>query len=160
MQKTTVAKTDRNQAEWFVIDASKEILGRMAVEIARRLMGKHKPEYTPHADVGDFIVVTNASKVQVTGAKREKKIYRWHSHHPGGLREVPFAELNKRHPEDIVRLAVRRMMPKSNMGRQMMKKLKIYADERHEHHAQRPTPLSFGSAGSTLGANTPSGKKD
>ncbi len=143
MQKTTVAKTDRNHAEWYVVDASQEILGRMAVEIARRLMGKHKPIYTPHADVGDFIVVINASKVQVTGAKRERKIYRWHSQYPGGLREVPFARMNERHPEDIVRLAVRRMMPKTNMGRQMMKKLKIYAGDRHDHHAQKPTPFSI-----------------
>jgi len=143
MQKTTVAKTDRNHAEWFVVDASQEILGRMAVEIARRLMGKHKPEYTPHADVGDYIVVVNASKVNLTGAKKEKKVYRWHSHYPGGLREVPFAVMNERHPEDIVRLAVRRMMPKTNMGRRMMKKLKIYAGDRHEHHAQNPQPLAI-----------------
>ncbi|MDJ0520945.1 MAG: 50S ribosomal protein L13 [Planctomycetota bacterium] len=145
MQKTTVKQTDRSQASWFVVDASQEVLGRMATEVARRLMGKHKPEYTPHADVGDFIVVINASKVQLTGAKKEKKVYRWHTHHPGGLREVPFARMNERHPEDIIRLAVRRMMPKTNLGRQMMKKLKIYAGDRHEHHAQKPTPISFGS---------------
>lgn len=145
MQKTTVQQTDRSQAAWFVVDASQEVLGRMATQVAQRLMGKHKPEYTPHADVGDFIVVINASKVQLTGAKKEKKIYRWHSHHPGGLREIPFERMNARHPEDIIRLAVRRMMPKTNLGRQMMKKLKIYADERHDHHAQKPTPLAFGS---------------
>jgi large subunit ribosomal protein L13 len=144
MQKTTVAKTDRNRADWYVVDASRETLGRMAAEIARRLMGKHKPAYTPHVDVGDFIIVTNAAKVQVSGAKRERKVYRWHTHHPGGLREVPFAELIRRHPDEVVRLAVRRMMPKTNLGRAMMRKLKIYADDRHEHHAQKPQPLSFG----------------
>ncbi len=152
MQKTTVAKTDRSHADWYVVDASQEILGRMAVEIARRLMGKHKPIYTPHADTGDFIIVTNAKGVQLTGGKKEKKIYRWHSHYPGGLREVSYATMNERHPEDIVRLAVRRMMPKTNLGRQMMKKLKIYADDRHEHHAQKPQPLSFGTGVSSSGA--------
>ena len=140
MQKSTVAKTDHSRAAWFVVDASQEILGRMATEVARRLMGKHRPEYTPHADTGDFIVVINANKVQLTGAKKEKKIYRWHSHYPGGLREVPFERMNERHPEDIVR----RMMPKTTLGRHRMKKLKIYAGDRHDHHAQKPTPLSFG----------------
>jgi large subunit ribosomal protein L13 len=144
MQKTTVAKTARDRAAWHVVDASKETLGRMAAEIARILMGKHKPIYTPHADVGDFVIVTNAASVQLTGSKKETKVYRWHSHYPGGLREVTFARMNARHPEDIVRLAVRRMMPKTTLGRHMMKKLKIYRDDRHEHHAQKPVPLSFG----------------
>ena len=143
MKKTTVAQTNRSQSDWFVVDAAQETLGRMAAEIARRLMGKHKPIYTPHADVGDFIIVLNANKVQVTGAKRERKVYRWHSQYPGGLREVTFAEMNERHPEDIIRLAVRRMMPKTTLGRHMMKKLKVYAGDRHEHHAQNPQPLSF-----------------
>ena len=144
MQKTTVAKTDRNQAAWYVVDASQETLGRMAAEIARRLMGKHKPEYTPHADVGDYIVVINARDVQLSGQKKDKKVYRSHTHYPGGLREIPYAVMNERHPEDIVRLAVRRMMPKTNLGRRMMKKLKIYADDRHQHHAQNPQPLKIG----------------
>jgi large subunit ribosomal protein L13 len=143
-QKTTVAKTDRDAAEWFVVDASQETLGRMASQIAKILMGKHKPQYTPHADVGDFVVVINAAKVQVTGQKRDRKIYRHHSQNPGGLKEITFARMLERHPEDIVRLAVRRMMPKTTMGRHMLKKLKITADERHEHHAQQPKALSFG----------------
>ncbi len=146
MQKTTVAKTDRNHAAWYVVDASQETLGRMAAEVARRLMGKHKPLYTPHADVGDYIVVINARKVNLTGDKKQKKVYRSHTHYPGGLREIPFARMNERHPEEIVRLAVRRMMPKTNLGRQMMKKLKVYADDRHEHHAQNPQPLSISGA--------------
>ena len=144
MKKTTVAKTDRDSADWYVVDAAQETLGRMAAEIAKRLMGKHKPIYTPHADVGDFIIVLNAGKVQVTGAKREKKIYRHHTQHPGGLKEITFQRMVERHPEDIVRLAVRRMMPKTTLGRHMLKKLKISADDRHEHHAQQPKPLSFG----------------
>ena len=107
-------------------------------------MGKHKPEYTPHADVGDYIVVINARDGQLSGQKKDKKVYRSHTHYPGGLREIPYAVMNERHPEDIVRLAVRRMMPKTNLGRRMMKKLKIYADDRHQHHAQNPQPLKIG----------------
>lgn len=149
LQKTTVARTDRNAADWYVIDASQETLGRMASRIAQILMGKHKPNYTPHVDVGDFVIVTNAAKVQVTGAKREKKVYRHHTQYPGGLKEVTFERMQERHPEDIVRLAVRRMMPKTNLGRHMMKKLKISADERHDHHAQQPKPLSLGTGASS-----------
>ena len=138
MQKTTVAKTDRNHAEWFLVDASQETLGRMAAEIAKRLMGKHKPTYTPHADVGDYSVVINARDVQLSGQKKDKKVYRSHTHYPGGLREIPFAVMNERHPEDIVRLAVRRMMPKTKLGRQMMKKLKVVAGPDHQFAAQKP----------------------
>ena len=144
MNKTTVAKTNRSQADWFVVDASQETLGRMAARIARLLMGKHKPTYTPHVDTGDFVVVINARDVQLTGAKKEKKVYRWHTHYPGGLREHSFSRMREKHPEDIVRLAVRRMMPKTTLGRQMMRKLKVYAGDKHEHHAQNPQPLSFG----------------
>ncbi|MDA1195715.1 MAG: 50S ribosomal protein L13 [Planctomycetota bacterium] len=144
MQKTTVAKTDRNHAEWYVVDASKERLGRMAAEIARRLMGKHKPLYTPHADVGDYIVVINATQVQLTGAKKQNKVYRSHTQYPGGLREIPYAVMMERHPDEVIRLAVRRMMPKTILGRHMLKKLKVYADASHDHHAQNPTPLAFG----------------
>jgi large subunit ribosomal protein L13 len=144
MNKTTLAKPGLAQADWFVVDASKETLGRMATGIAKRLMGKHKPQYTPHVDTGDFIVVINAADVQVTGAKREKKVYRHHVGNPGGLRETSYGRMLERHPEDIVRLAVKRMMPKTTLGRHMFKKLKVYAGDRHEHHAQNPKPLSFG----------------
>ena len=143
-QKTTVAKTDRDAADWYLVDASQETLGRMASQIAKMLMGKTKPNYTPHADVGDFVVVINAAKVQVTGQKRERKVYRHHTQNPGGLKEIPYERMQERHPEEIVRLAVRRMMPKTTMGRHMLKKLKISADDRHEHHAQQPKPISFG----------------
>jgi large subunit ribosomal protein L13 len=144
MKKTTVAKTNRAEAAWYVVDASQETLGRMATGIARMLMGKHKPIYTPHVDTGDYIVVINAAGVQLTGSKREKKVYRSHTHHPGGLREIPFTRMQERHPEEIIRLAVRRMLPKTTLGRHMLRKLKVYAGDRHEHHAQKPTPLSFG----------------
>ena len=149
LQKTTVARTDRDAADWYVVDASQETLGRMAARIAQILMGKHKPNYTPHVDVGDFVIVINAAKVQVTGAKREKKVYRHHTQYPGGLKEISFERMQERHPQDIVRLAVRRMMPKTNLGRQMMKKLKISAYDRHEHHAQHPKPLKLGTGASS-----------
>ena len=143
-QKTTVITQSHHGAEWFVVDASKETLGRMAVEIARRLMGKHKPHYTPHVDVGDYIIVTNAAQVQVTGGKEMKKVYRSHTGHPGGLREISYARMQERHPEEIIRLAVRRMLPKNNLGRAMLRKLKVYREAHHQHDAQKPTVLEFG----------------
>ncbi len=143
-QKTTVTSTDRANAQWFIVDASQETLGRMSTHIARMLMGKHKPIYTPHADTGDFIVVINAKSVQVTGRKAEDKMYRRHTGYPGGLVEVNYATMNERKPEEIIRLAVRRMLPKTTMGRHMLKKLKVFAGVEHDHHAQKPEPLSFG----------------
>ena len=143
-KKTTVQTKAHTGAEWFVVDASQEILGRMAVEVARRLMGKHKPTYTPHVDCGDYVVVINAPQVQITGGKENKKVYRNHTGWPGGLKEVSYARMQERHPEDIIRLAVRRMLPKTNLGRAMLKKLKVYADDKHPHHAQKPTEIAFG----------------
>lgn len=144
MNKTSFSSTDRAKASWFVVDASQEVLGRMAAQIAKRLQGKHKPTYTPHADVGDFIVVINAAEPQVSGRKAENKVYRRHTGYPGGLVEETFERMRKRHPEDIVRLAVRRMMPKTTMGRHMLRKLKVYAGAEHPHEAQKPEALSFG----------------
>lgn len=144
MNKTTFASTDRAAAEWILIDASKEVLGRMAAVVARMLQGKHKPTYTAHADVGDFVVVINAREVQVTGKKAEDKVYRRHTGYPGGLVEEPFQRMRERHPEDIVRLAVRRMMPKTTLGRHMMTKLKIYPGAEHPHHAQKPRTMDLG----------------
>lgn len=143
-QKTTVVTKSHEGAEWFVVDASKEILGRMSVEIARRLMGKHKPHYTAHVDTGDYIIVTNAGDVQVTGGKEFRKVYRSHTQYPGGLREISYQRMKERHPEEIVRLAVRRMLPKTNLGRAMLRKLKVYRDANHQHDAQKPTELQFG----------------
>ncbi len=143
MNKTTLASTDRAAASWHVIDASRETLGRMAAGVARILMGKHKPTYTPHADVGDFVVVIHAEKVRVTGRKATDKVYHHHTGHPGGLVERSFPVMRERHPEEIIKLAVRRMLPKTTLGRHMLRKLKVYRGGRHPHHAQRPEPLTF-----------------
>ena len=151
MNKTTLASTDRAAASWYVVDASQETLGRMAAGIARILMGKHKPTYTPHADVGDFVVVVNAGKVGVTGRKATDKVYRHHTHHPGGLVERTFPVMKERHPEDIVKLAVRRMLPKTTLGRHMLKKMKVYRGAEHPHHAQGPERLTFRKATTDAG---------
>ena len=144
MNKTTMASTHRDAAKWFVVDASKEVLGRMAARVARILMGKHKPEYTAHADTGDYVVVVNAADVQVTGRKAADKVYRHHTHWPGGLVERPYAEVRAKHPDEMVRLAVRRMLPKTTLGRHMMEKLLVYPGKEHPHQAQKPETLSFG----------------
>lgn len=146
MKQTTLAATDRASAHWYLVDASQEVLGRMAVRIAMILQGKHKPTYTPHADVGDFVVVVNARDVRVTGRKAQDKVYRHHTGYPGGLVEQSYQRMRERHPEEIIRLAVRRMLPKTTMGRHMMRKLKVYASKEHPHHAQKPEPLSFDTA--------------
>ena len=146
MNKTTFSVTDRDAAQWYVVDASREVLGRMSARVAQILQGKHKPTYTPHADVGDFVVVINAQDVRVTGRKAERKVYRHHTGYPGGQVETSFARMRERHPEDIVRMAVRRMMPKTTLGRHMMRKLKVYAGKDHPHHAQKPEALTFQAA--------------
>jgi large subunit ribosomal protein L13 len=144
LKKTTVVTTNRNAAKWYVVDASQEVLGRMAAQIAKMLMGKHKPTYTPHTDTGDFVVVVNAKRVQVTGRKAQDKVYRRHTGHPGGLVTELFSEIRERHPDRIITEAVRRMLPKTTLGRHMLKKLKVYPAAEHPHHAQSPEPLSFG----------------
>ena len=144
MNKTTFSTTDRAAAQWYVVDASQEVLGRLAANVARILQGKHKPTYTPHADVGDFVVVLNAAKVQVTGRKAENKVYRRYTGYPGGQVEESFARMKERRPEEIIRLAVRRMMPKTTLGRHMLRKLKVYGGQEHPHHAQKPEALTFG----------------
>jgi large subunit ribosomal protein L13 len=141
---TTFATTHRDQAAWHVVDASQETLGRMAARIAVILQGKHKPTYTPHADVGDFVVVVNAKDVRVTGRKREDKVYRHYTGNHGGLVTESYERVRERRPTDIVRLAVKRMMPKTRLGRAMLSKLKVVAGAEHRHHAQAPAPLSFG----------------
>jgi large subunit ribosomal protein L13 len=125
---------------WYHVDADGKILGRMAVEIARVLMGKHRPTYTPHVDTGDFVVVTNAGKVRVSGRKAQTMRYARYSYYPGGYKEVPFAMVRERHPERIVQEAVRRMLPKNALGRKMLKKLKVYRGDTHPHAAQQPKP--------------------
>ena len=127
--------------EWFVVDAEGQTLGRLATRIATVLRGKHKPTYTPNLDVGDHVIVINADKIHVTGAKEVDKNYHDHSGFPGGLRSVPFARMMERQPTEIVERAVRGMLPKTKLGRSMISKLKVYAGPEHPHAAQQPKPL-------------------
>jgi len=141
--KTYIPKLAEIERKWHLVDAEGKILGRLASRIAQILSGKDKPIYTPHLDVGDFVVVINAEKVKVTGGKEEKKIYYRHSGYPGGLKERTYEELLSKKPQDIIRKAVRGMLPKNKLGRQMFKKLKVYAGSEHPHQAQRPEKLDF-----------------
>lgn len=139
VEKSYMAKKHTYKKVWYHIDAEDKVLGRMAVEIATILMGKHRPTYTPHVDAGDFVVVTNAEKIAISGKKRENKLYHTYSGYPGGLKTKNFDEKQKTHPEEIIMLAVRRMLPKSRLGRAMLKKLKVYTGSEHPHKAQCPT---------------------
>ena len=129
--------------DWWTVDADGQILGRMATRLATVLMGKHKPIYTPHVDTGDFIVVTNAEKFKLTGRKSEEMQYESYSYHPGGRRVVPFKQMMQKHPERVIQFAVRRMLPKSAMGRRMLTKLKIYKGTEHPHQAQQCKSLDL-----------------
>lgn len=139
--KTYLAKPGEVTHRWQHFDADGVVLGRMAARIALLLQGKHRPEYTPHVDTGDFVVVTNAEKVLVSGRKEEQRVHRYHSGYIGGLKEVPVADMRERHPDRLVELAVRRMLPKTKLGRAMIKKLKVYAGAEHPHHAQQPVAV-------------------
>ena len=141
--KTFSAKPAEVRRDWFVIDATGKTLGRMATEIARRLRGKHKPEFTPHVDTGDYIVVVNAEKVAVTGNKQNDKMYHRHSGFPGGMKSMSFDKLVQRAPERIIEIAVKGMLPKNPLGRAMFRKLKVYAGPTHEHAAQQPKVLDI-----------------
>ncbi|KPK61520.1 MAG: 50S ribosomal protein L13 [Gammaproteobacteria bacterium SG8_31] len=141
--KTFSAKPQTVRHDWFVVDASGKTLGRLATEVARRLRGKHKPEYTPHVDTGDYIVVVNAKDVNVTGNKRSDKMYHHHTGYIGNLKSATFQEMIDKSPEDVIRLAVKGMLPKNPLGRQMMRKLKIFAGPEHKHEAQQPQPLEI-----------------
>lgn len=138
--KSYMARPLEVERKWHVIDADGQTLGRLSSEIARILRGKNKPQYTPHVDTGDFIVVVNAEKVVVTGRKSEQKIYRRHTGYPGGLRETSYEQMLARKPTEILRKAVRGMMPRTRLARQQFKKLKIYAGPEHPHAAQNPQP--------------------
>jgi large subunit ribosomal protein L13 len=140
---TVSAKPAEVKRDWYVIDASDKVLGRMASEIARRLRGKHKPEYTPHVDTGDYIIVVNANKVHVTGNKRSDKMYHHHSGYPGGIKSVNFEKLVASHPDRIIKQAVKGMLPRGPLGRAMLRKLKIYAGPEHQHSAQQPKTLEL-----------------
>jgi large subunit ribosomal protein L13 len=139
-QRTYVAKIGEVKKQWLVVDAQDEVLGRLASDIAMVLMGKHRPEYTPHVDCGDFVVVINADKVAMTGQKMDVRHFTWYTGHPG-LRLESYGDRLARKPEDLIFHAVRRMMPKNKLARHMMKKLKIYAGPEHPHTAQDPQPL-------------------
>jgi large subunit ribosomal protein L13 len=141
--KTFVAKESEVGKKWYVVDAKDKILGRLATQIATRLRGKHKPIFTPHADTGDFIIVVNAEKVSMTGNKWDKKIYYHHTGYTGGLKQISAKKLREKRPEDIIRFAVRRMLPKNSLGRRQLKKLKIYSGPDHPHQAQQPEILEI-----------------
>lgn len=141
--KTYSAKPGSVEQSWYVVDASGRTLGRMASAIASRLRGKHKPEFTPHTDTGDFIVVVNAGKVRVTGNKAKAKIYHHHTGYPGGLKAISFEKLIEKAPEQAIELAVKGMLPKNPLGRAMARKLKVYSGSEHPHAAQQPKALEL-----------------
>ncbi|NDY42011.1 50S ribosomal protein L13 [Dissulfurirhabdus thermomarina] len=141
--KTPLPKVNDIQRNWYVVDADGEVLGRLASRIATRLRGKHKPIFTPHLDTGDFVVVVNAEKVRLTGGKLDKKLYRRHTGYLGGLKTATARTMLEKRPEEVLRLAVRRMLPKNRLGRRQLKKLKIYRGPEHPHQAQKPEPLRF-----------------
>ena len=141
--KTISANPKTVKRDWYIVDASGKTLGRMAAEIAHRLRGKHKPEYTPHIDTGDYIVVINAEKVRVTGNKALDKMYHRHTGYPGGLKSISFHKLIERAPERVIQSAVKGMLPKGPLGRAMFKKMKVYAGEAHPHAAQQPQELNI-----------------
>ncbi|MGQ3889880.1 50S ribosomal protein L13 [Legionella sp. CNM-1927-20] len=141
--KTFSAKAHEVKRDWYIIDATDKVLGRVATEIARRLRGKHKAEYTPHVDTGDYVVVINADKITVTGKKFKEKVYYRHSGYPGGIKATSFDKLQERHPERVIELAVKGMLPKNVLGRQMYRKLKVYAGSEHPHTAQQPKELEI-----------------
>ena len=141
MTKSYLAKPGEVQAQWQHFDAEGVVLGRLAARIATVLQGKHRPTWTPHVDTGDFVIVTNADKVTLSGAKLDNRMHRWHTGYVGGLQEMSSGEMRQRQPERLVRLAVRRMLPKTRLGRQMIEKLKIYSGTEHPHGAQQPVTV-------------------
>ncbi len=141
--KTYVATPATRERNWLVVDASGQTLGRLATQIADALRGKRKPEYTPHCDVGDFVIVVNADKVEVTGNKRKEKLYHRHSGYPGGLRSRSLGQMLERRPEEVLRRAVKGMLPRTRLGRAQLRKLKVYAGPDHPHAAQKPEPMKL-----------------
>jgi large subunit ribosomal protein L13 len=141
--KTYTPKVTEIQRRWLVVDAEGKVLGRLASEVAQILRGKHKPMYSPHLDVGDFVIVVNAEKVRLTGKKADNKTYFRHSGYMGGERLIPFREMQERHPERVIDLAVKGMLPKNNLGRLMRRKLKVYPGPDHPHVAQQPEVLEI-----------------
>ena len=143
MRTTYSVKESEIERKWYVVDATDHTLGRLTSEIAKVLAGKHKPMYTPHLDTGDYIIVINSDKIKVTGKKLDQKLYRKHTGHPGGLRETTLRVMMDKKPNDVITLAVRGMLPKKALGRQMLKKLRVYQDANHGHEAQNPQVLEI-----------------
>ena len=141
--KSFMAKKNEVEQKWLLVDADGAILGRMAAKIAPILMGKTKPTYTPHVDTGDYVIVVNAEKIMLNGKKAQTKEYDYYTYHPGGHRYVSFADMMARKPEKVVEMAVRRMLPKNSLGRQMLKKMKVYRGPEHENQAQKPEKIEL-----------------
>jgi len=141
--RTFMAKKGDGQINWYVVDAENKVLGRLASELAKILRGKNKPTFTPHVDTGDYVIVINADKVNLTGKKWKEKIYYSHSGYPGGIKSITAENLKAKRPEDLVRFAVKGMLPKNRLGRKLFKKLKVYAGSEHPHQAQQPQPIEI-----------------
>ncbi len=141
--KTPLPKVNEIEKKWYVVDATDKVLGRLATQIALRLRGKHRPDFTPHLDTGDFIIVINAEKVRLTGRKLDQKMYYKHSGYLGGLKSMTARQMLEKKPEEVIRLAVRRMLPKNKLARHQLKKLKVYRGGEHPHAAQTPEPLEI-----------------
>ena len=139
--KTFIPKADDTEKAWYIVNAEDKALGRLASRVATILSGKHKPIYVPHADVGDYVIVINAAKVRLTGKKREQKVYYHYSGYPGGLKETRLFDLMEKRPEEVIKRAVKGMLPKNKLGRKMLTKLKIYPDKEHHQEAQNPVPI-------------------
>lgn len=150
--KTYSPKPKEIRRAWYLVDAEGAVLGRLASEVAKILRGKHKPTYAPHLDTGDHVVVINAAKIRLSGEKTGKKMYYRHSGYPGGIREIPYERLLARRPERLVEQAVKGMLPRNSLGRQMGRKLSVYAGSKHRHEAQKPVPLRLGDVPGAVGA--------
>lgn len=141
--RTFMAKREEAERNWYVVDAENKVLGRLASELAKILRGKHKPHFTPHVDTGDYVIVINAEKVSLTGNKLKDKVYYRHSGYPGGIKSITAEDLKAKKPEDLIRFAVKGMLPKNRLGRKLFKKLKVYAGGEHPHQAQEPKPIDI-----------------
>lgn len=141
--KSYMAKPEEIERKWYIIDAEDKVLGRLATEVATLLRGKHKPIYTPHVDTGDFVIVINAEKIKLTGKKLDQKEHKYHTGYPGGLKSIPYREMLDKNPEKAIEIAVKGMLPKNRLGRQMYRKLKVYRGPEHNHQAQKPELYEF-----------------
>lgn len=141
--RTVMAKREDVQRDWYIVDAENKVLGRLASELAKILRGKNRPDFTPHVDTGDYVIVINADKITLTGNKWKDKVYYRHSGYPGGIKSITAENLRAKRPEDLIRFAVKGMLPKNRLGRKLFKKLKVYAGGEHPHQAQQPKPIEI-----------------